>query len=90
MTCCEYIFSQDHKAQLDACLHLGHLANDSGEYKEAASYFEQARQLSLEAGNSKVATQAKCMIGIAQGNAQFDDYVASISAKLSMDSGKAD
>jgi len=80
---------KDHKAQLDACLHLGHLANDSGEYSEGAAYFEQSRSLALEAGNSKVATQSKCMIGIAHGNAQFDDYVASVSAKLDIEGGKA-
>eukprot|EP00285_Hemiselmis_virescens_P007370 CAMPEP_0173401342 /NCGR_PEP_ID=MMETSP1356-20130122/50575_1 /TAXON_ID=77927 ORGANISM="Hemiselmis virescens, Strain PCC157" /NCGR_SAMPLE_ID=MMETSP1356 /ASSEMBLY_ACC=CAM_ASM_000847 /LENGTH=207 /DNA_ID=CAMNT_0014361461 /DNA_START=57 /DNA_END=677 /DNA_ORIENTATION=+ len=62
----------DIKAQLDACTLLGQLANDSGEYEEASSYYEQARSLSLETGNARLATAAKCMIGVARGNAQFD------------------
>ena len=43
-----HTYKQDSKAQLDACQHLGKLSNDSGEYTEASSYFEQARALALE------------------------------------------
>lgn len=42
----------------------------------------QARTLATETGNARLATNAKCMVGIARGNAQFEDYIASIASKV--------
>jgi hypothetical protein len=38
--------------------------------------------LHTQASNSKVATQAKCLIGIARGNERFDEYVEAVLAKF--------
>mmetsp|Transcript_9530 Transcript_9530/g.21887 ORF Transcript_9530/g.21887 Transcript_9530/m.21887 type:complete len:448 (-) Transcript_9530:378-1721(-) len=76
---------KDVRAQLDACQHLGQLANDAAEYADAASYFQQARNLALEMGESKIASACKCRIGMAKGNAQYDEFLANISLKVSDD-----
>jgi len=73
---------KDIKAQLDANQYLGQLANDAGEYLEAATYYEQARNIALEMGESKIASSAKCKIGMARGNAQFEEYVANVVSKM--------
>jgi hypothetical protein len=53
-----------------------------GQFAEAASYFQQARVLALDTGNSKSAAMAKCKIGMAKGNAQFEDYIANVVAEI--------
>lgn len=61
---------------------LGKLANQAGEFEDAAKYFEQARTLAMDTGNARLATNAKCMVGISRGNAQFEDYIASLASKV--------
>mmetsp|Transcript_37243 Transcript_37243/g.117206 ORF Transcript_37243/g.117206 Transcript_37243/m.117206 type:complete len:405 (-) Transcript_37243:91-1305(-) len=45
---------KDLKAQLDANLLLGKMANEEGQYEEASSYFENAKKIAQELGDSRV------------------------------------
>lgn len=76
---------KDPRAQLDASEILGVLANDAGQFAEAASYFEQSRMLALDTYNSKAAAMAKCKIGMARGNAQYEDYIANVVAAMDVE-----
>ena len=73
---------KDTKAQLDASEILGAIANEGGQFAEAASYFEQSRMLAIDAGNSKSAALSKCKMGMAKGNAQYEDYIANVVAEM--------
>lgn len=64
------------------CGGVSEAANDSGQFAEAASYFQQSRVLALDTSNSKSAAMAKCKIGMAKGNAQFEDYIANVVAEM--------
>ena len=57
-------------------------ANDGGQFAEAASYFEQSFMLAQDTHNSKSAALAKCKIGMAKGNAQFEDYISNVVAEM--------
>lgn len=73
---------KDTKAQLDASEILGAIANEGGQFAEAVSYFEQSRMLAIDAGNSKSAALSKCKMGMAKGNAQYEDHIANVVAEM--------
>eukprot|EP00294_Goniomonas_avonlea_P011315 CAMPEP_0114563630 /NCGR_PEP_ID=MMETSP0114-20121206/13225_1 /TAXON_ID=31324 /ORGANISM="Goniomonas sp, Strain m" /LENGTH=404 /DNA_ID=CAMNT_0001749515 /DNA_START=37 /DNA_END=1251 /DNA_ORIENTATION=- len=73
---------RDDKAQADAYVQLGQLANSVGDYEDASQYFEMARGMARKTGEASTATAAKCHVGMALGNLQFDEYLNQIAGKL--------
>jgi hypothetical protein len=43
------------------------------------------RDAMLQMGESKVASVCKCRIGMAKGNAQYDEFLSNIATKVSDD-----
>jgi tetratricopeptide (TPR) repeat protein len=73
---------KDMRAQLEAKKELGELANTEGEYLEAATLFEEAHALALELKDIRTSEYLRCMIGVARGNAQYDEIVESMASAL--------
>mmetsp|Transcript_13700 Transcript_13700/g.40389 ORF Transcript_13700/g.40389 Transcript_13700/m.40389 type:complete len:255 (+) Transcript_13700:712-1476(+) len=70
----------DNRGKGDAYRQLGVLSNIQGAHDEAVHYFEQAMQLAQQEGDEHVSNSARCCIGVAKGNASFDDYISGMVA----------
>jgi len=71
----------DTRGKGDAYRQLGVLSNLQGAHGEAVHYFQQAMQLAQAEADELVSNSARCSIGVAKGNAGFDEFLQSLVAR---------
>lgn len=69
----------DQKGKEDAFFQLGGLAHLDGSWNEAKDYYHQALHVAQQQQDSEGSDLARCNVGLAQGNAEFEAYMLSIS-----------
>jgi len=66
---------QDHRAQEDAYLQLGGLAQSAGAHEEAHHYFSEALAEADRQNDAETADLARCRLGLADGGHEFDAFL---------------
>ena len=67
---------RDPSAESSACHYLGLLSNMQGEFAQAARFFEEARGLAAETGETGMAKLAACSLGMASANLRLEEHMA--------------
>ena len=67
---------RDPSAESSACHYLGLLSNMQGEFAQAARFFEEARGLAAETGESGMMKLAACSLGMASANLRLEEHMA--------------
>ena len=66
---------RDPSAESSACHYLGLLSNMQGEFAQAARFFEEARGLAAETGETGMMKLAACSIGMASANLRLEEHM---------------
>ncbi len=67
---------RDPSAESSACHYLGLLSNMQGEFAQAARFFEEARGLAAETGETGMMKLAACALGMASANLRLEEHMA--------------
>ena len=66
----------DQHGKGDAFLQLGGIAGADRDWGTAHEYYEQALRVAEEHADAHSSAQARCELGLAQGNEEFDAFMA--------------